>query len=149
MAGGRQSSEVEIAQPRIVVIGGGFGGLSVARKLGGAPCRVTLIDRQNFHLFVPLLYQVATAVLSPGDIAEPIRRVLSRHGNVEVRMDEVTGIDTANRLVFMKEGAVDYDILVIATGSGQRYFGRPQWSAYAPGLKSIADGAENRDRKHA
>src|SRR5690606_37204337 len=132
--------------PHIVVIGGGFGGLSVARRLGGAPCRVTLIDRQNFHLFVPLLYQVATAALSPGDIAEPIRQVLARDRNVEVRLDEVTGVDTARRRVVTKTGEIGYDVLVIATGSGQSYFGHPEWATHAPGLKSIADAQEIRNK---
>lgn len=141
-----QETKPAAVGPHIVVIGGGFGGLSVARRLGGAPCRVTLIDRQNFHLFVPLLYQVATAALSPGDIAEPIRQVLARDRNVEVRLDEVTGVDTARRRVVTKTGEIGYDVLVIATGSGQSYFGHPEWATHAPGLKSIADAQEIRNK---
>lgn len=132
--------------PHVVIVGAGFAGLSVARKLGSRPCRVTIIDRQNFHLFVPLLYQVASTVLSPGDIAEPIRRVLSRHQNVEVLLDEVTGIDTAARKVITREQSIDYDALVIATGSGQSYFGHPEWARHAPGLKTLEDAIEIRNK---
>lgn len=132
--------------PHVVIVGGGFGGLSVARKLGGARCRVTVVDRRNFHLFVPLLYQVATAVLSPAEIAEPIRRILSRYKNVEVLLGEVTAVDAANKRVLLGDRAIDYDVLVLAPGSGQSYFGHAEWAAHAPGLKSVEDATEIRHK---
>jgi NADH:ubiquinone reductase (H+-translocating) len=133
-------------QPHVVIVGAGFGGLAVARGLGGAPVRVTVIDRRNYHLFVPLLYQVATAALSPADIAAPIRSILSRHGNVRVLLGEVTGIDPERRRVHLGERAIAYDQLVLATGSGQSYFGLEEWAAHAPGLKTIEDAREIRGR---
>jgi NADH:ubiquinone reductase (H+-translocating) len=132
----------------VVVVGAGFGGLEVAKTLGGKPAvRVTLIDRRNYHLFVPFLYQVATATLSPADVARPIRSILSRYANVEVLLGEVTGVDTAARRVLMGgHAAVGYDDLVIATGSGQSYFGHGEWARHAPGLKTIEDAREIRGR---
>lgn len=138
------------AAVRVVIVGGGFAGLAAARGLsrGGAAgrCRVTLIDRRNHHLFQPLLYQVATASLSPADIAAPIRKVLSRQRNATVLLGEVVRIDTESRHVEMREGRVPYDILVLACGVGQSYFGHDDWAADAPGLKSIEDAVEIRRR---
>ncbi len=126
--------------PRVVIVGAGFGGLYCAQALGGKPVDVTVVDRRNFHLFVPLLYQVATAALSPADIAQPIRRVLSRYRNIEVRMDEATGIDREARRLLLKSGAaLDYDRLVVAAGSEYDYFGHDAWARFAPGLKTLED----------
>ncbi|HZH25930.1 MAG TPA: NAD(P)/FAD-dependent oxidoreductase [Azospirillaceae bacterium] len=133
-------------RPHVVIVGAGFGGLSAARALGGAPVRVTLVDRQNYHLFVPLLYQVATAVLSPADIAQPIRRLVARHPNIDVVMGEVTGIDAASRRLILSNGYIPYDKLVIAAGSTHGYFGHDEWAAHAPGLKTIEDARRIRGR---
>lgn len=128
------------APAHVVIVGAGFGGLACAQALGGTGIRVTVIDRNNYHLFVPLLYQVATAALSPADIAQPIRRILARHRNIEVRLGEVCGIDAAAKRVRLADGGtVAYDRLVIATGSSYNYFGHDEWAAAAPGLKSIED----------
>lgn len=128
------------SSPHVVIVGAGFGGLACAGGLGRTPVRVTVIDRQNHHLFVPLLYQVATAALSPADIAQPIRRMLGRYPNVEVRMAEVTGVDTAARRVRLADGAaVPYDRLVLATGSSYGYFGHDEWAENAPGVKTVED----------
>ena len=125
-------------RPHVVIVGAGFGGLACAEALGGTDARVTVIDRRNYHLFVPLLYQVATAALSPADIAEPIRRILSRHANIDVVMAEVTGLDRAGKRVLLADGSfVPYDRLVLATGSSYNYFGHDDWSEIAPGLKTI------------
>lgn len=127
-------------RPHVVIVGAGFGGLACAEALGRRSVRVTIIDRHNYHLFVPLLYQVATAALSPADIAEPVRRVLRRHRNVDVIMGEVTGVDLVRRRVLVDDaGYVPYDRLVLATGSKYNYFGNNHWEAFAPGLKTIAD----------
>jgi NADH dehydrogenase len=133
-------------RPHVVIIGGGFGGLYAAKELGGAPVRVTLIDRRNHHLFQPLLYQVATAVLNPGDIAAPIRAVLRGFSNIEVRLAEVTGIDVAGRRVLLGEEAVGYDHLIVAAGATHSYFGHAEWEPLAPGLKSIEDALDMRRR---
>jgi NADH dehydrogenase len=133
-------------QPRVVIIGAGFGGLKAARRLGRAPVHVTVIDRANHHLFQPLLYQVATAGLSPADIAAPIRGVLRRQRNTEVMLGEVTGINVAGRAVLVDERRVPYDYLVVATGARHSYFGHPEWERVAPGLKSIADATAIRRR---
>ncbi|HEY7231502.1 MAG TPA: NAD(P)/FAD-dependent oxidoreductase [Pseudolabrys sp.] len=134
-------------QPHIVIIGAGFAGLACAKALGNASARVTVIDRTNYHLFVPLLYQVATAALSPADIARPIRRILGRFKNIDVLLGEVTGIDTATRMVKVNSGAVGpYDKLVIATGSLYSYFGHPQWQAFAKGPRSLQDARAIRTR---
>ena len=131
--------------PRVVIVGAGFGGLEAALKLRHAPAQVTVIDRNNHYVFQPLLYQVATAYLSPADITAPIRNVLRHQRNTEVLLAEVTDVDVAARRVLIRDettGAargVPYDYLVLATGAGQSYFGRDEWEAYAPGLKSIPD----------
>jgi len=123
-----------------VIVGGGFGGLDAARKLARAAVRITLIDRHNYHLFQPLLYQVATAALSPADIAAPIRSILSRACNVRVLLDEVTDVDAATSNVRLATGgSLDYDWLILGTGARHSYFGHADWAASAPGLKSIED----------
>ncbi|HEX8469673.1 MAG TPA: NAD(P)/FAD-dependent oxidoreductase [Brevundimonas sp.] len=131
---------------QVVIIGGGFGGLEAAKALEHAPVEVTLIDRQNHHCFQPLLYQVATATLSPADVAWPIRAILSRQRNVRVVMAHVTGLDTAGRRVCSNRGEFSYDHLVIATGATHAYFGHEDWARYAPGLKRIEDATEIRRR---
>jgi len=132
--------------PRIVIIGGGFGGLAAAKALAHAPAEVVLIDRQNHHLFQPLLYQVATAALSPADIAWPIRRILRHQSNAQVLMAEVTGIDIERKQVLMGTRAEPYDYLVIASGATHAYFGHDDWAPYAPGLKQIIDATDIRRR---
>jgi NADH dehydrogenase len=132
--------------PHVVVIGGGFGGLAVARKLAKAKVRITLLDRRNHHLFQPLLYQVATAALNPSDIAIPIRAPLANQANVRVLLAEATGIDTASRTVTLDSGSLHYDYLVVATGATHSYFGKDQWAPIAPGLKNIEDALEIRRR---
>lgn len=131
---------LETPRPRVVIVGAGFGGLSCARALARAPVDVTVIDRQNHHLFQPLLYQVATAALSPADIAAPIRGILRSQRNARVLLDRVTGIDRTNRLVQTASGhPVPYDLLVLGTGARHGYFGHEEWSANAPGIKTIDD----------
>src|ERR1035441_690668 len=131
---------------RVVIVGGGFGGLYAARRLGSAPVSLTLIDRRNFHLFQPLLYQVATGALSPGEIASPLRAVLHKQRNTEVIMGEVRDIDVANRRVVLTDAEVPYDDLVISTGATHHYFGNDQWAPLAPGLKTIEDATAIRSR---
>jgi len=131
---------------RVVIIGGGFGGLYAARALRRAPVDVTLVDRRNFHLFQPLLYQVATASLSPGDIASPLRNILRRQKNVRVWLAEARSIDVARRTVTLEDGALDYDWLILATGATHAYFGHSEWERFAPGLKSIEDAFAMRRR---
>ena len=132
---------------RVVIIGAGFAGIEVARGLGGARADVTLIDRQNYHLFQPLLYQVATAALSPADIAEPVRRMLRRYSNITVMLGEVVKISAAEKHIALVDGTVvPYDILVIASGATHAYFGHDTWEKYAPGLKSIDDARDIRSR---
>ena len=132
--------------PHIVIAGAGFGGLRAARALKRGDVRITVIDRRNYHLFQPLLYQVATAGLSPNDIAYPIRAVLRRQKNTRVFLAEVVAIDTKRRKVILQDGEVEYDYLILASGAGHSYFGHPEWEAYAPGLKSIEDALEIRRR---
>ena len=131
---------------RVVIVGGGFGGLEAAKALQNAPVAITLIDRQNHHCFQPLLYQVATATLSPADVAWPIRGILSRQRNVRVVMANVTGVDVEARLVRTNSGDFPYDELVIATGATHAYFGHEEWARNAPGLKRIEDATEIRRR---
>jgi NADH:ubiquinone reductase (H+-translocating) len=156
------------AVPHVVILGGGFGGLDAARTFAGAPVRVTLIDRHNYHLFQPLLYQVATAALSPGDVASPIRWVLRRQQNVKVLLAEVRGIDLAAKRVLLDAGgqerpersagheptspasllppptSIEYDHLIVATGAAHAYFGHSEWARRAPGLKTLDDALEIR-----
>jgi NADH dehydrogenase len=132
--------------PTVVIVGGGFGGLHVARGLGQAPVEVLLIDRQNHHLFQPLLYQVASAVLSPADIAQPIRRLLRKQQNTRVVMGEVQAIDPLRRAVNVSGTDVHYDYLVLAAGATHSYFGKDEWAERAPGLKSVDDALEIRRR---
>ena len=131
-------------RPHVVIVGGGFGGLHAALSLKNAPVQVTLIDRRNFHLFQPLLYQVATGGLSPGNIASPLRAVLKRQKNTRVLLAEVTGFDVANRRAILRDGQVEYDTLVVAGGSSHHYFGNDGWKKFAPGLKTIEDAIKIR-----
>ena len=133
-------------RPRIVIVGAGFGGLSAAHALGGAAADVTVIDRRNYHLFQPLLYQVATAGLSPAQIASPIRAILRRAANVRVVLGKVTGIDKERRVVQLDDRDVPYDQLVLATGARHAYFGHDEWERVAPGLKKIDDATAIRRR---
>ncbi len=132
--------------PRIVIIGAGFGGLLAARHLSHQPVRITLIDRHNHHTFQPLLYQVATAGLSPGEIASPIRWILRHDKNIEVLLGEVIGFDLERRIVFLTDEHVSYDYLIIAAGASHAYFGHDEWEWLAPGLKTIEDALEIRRR---
>jgi NADH:ubiquinone reductase (H+-translocating) len=133
---------------RVVIVGGGFGGLYAAKELGKTAAQVTLIDKRNFHLFQPLLYQVATGTLSPADISSPLRGILSKCRNVQVLMDEVVGIDPAAQKVMLREHeqTVEYDSLIVATGVSHHYFGNEHWKPDAPGLKTIEDALEMRRR---
>ena len=133
-------------RPHVVIIGGGFGGLEAAKKLGSQPLRLTVIDRTNYHLFQPLLYQVATAALSPADIAAPLRAVLTKHENIEVMLAEVKSIDVNARTISTGDRGIVYDYLILATGSRHSYFGNDQWEQLAPGLKSLEDAVELRRR---
>jgi NADH dehydrogenase len=133
-------------KPRVVIIGAGFGGLEAAKKLCGEVVQVTMVDRTNYHLFQPLLYQVATAALSPADIAAPVRAILSKCKNLEVILAEVESIDVNAKKVKMFDGDLDYDYLIVATGARHSYFGHPEWERLAPGLKSLEDAVEIRRR---
>jgi len=133
-------------KPRVVIIGAGFGGLEAAKKLAGKGVRVTMVDRTNYHLFQPLLYQVATAALSPADIAAPVRAILSKSKNMEVILAEVESIDVNAKKVRMVDEELDYDYLIVATGARHSYFGHPDWEKLAPGLKSLEDAVEIRRR---
>jgi NADH dehydrogenase len=136
-----------LRRPRVVIVGGGFAGIHAAQGLRRLPLDVTVIDRRNHHTFQPLLYQVALAVLSPADIAQPIRMILRHQTNTEILMDEVVGIDTARRQVRLLSGAeIPYDYLVLATGATHSYLGHDDWAAIAPGLKTIEDAIEIRRR---
>jgi NADH dehydrogenase len=130
----------------VVVVGGGFGGLRATQCLEDAPVRVTLVDRRNFHLFQPLLYQVATGGLSPANIAAPLRAILRRQRNAQVLLGEVLDIDLDARRVVLRVGELAYNTLVVATGVSHSYFGRPEWEAHAPGLKTVEDATEIRRR---
>ncbi len=133
--------------PRVVIIGGGFGGLYAARALAEAPVQVTLVDRRNHHVFQPLLYQVATAALNPSDIAAPIRGVLRQQANARVLLAEAAGIDLPGRIVRLADGdALPFDYLIVATGATHSYFGHEDWAPVAPGLKTLEDAIEIRSR---
>ena len=134
------------ARPTVVIVGGGFAGLQAARALAHAPAQVILLDRQNYHLFQPLLYQVATAALSPGDIAEPLRAILRKQANARVVLSEVSGVDVDGRRVLLGSEKLAYDYLVVATGARHAYFGHDEWEALAPGLKTLDDALEIRRR---
>ena len=134
------------SQPRIVILGGGFGGLYAAKHLKRANARVTVVDRRNFHLFQPLLYQVATAALNPGDIAYPIRSVLAHQSNTNVILGDAISVDVDRKIVKLTDGEVAYDYLIIATGATHSYFNHPEWERTAPGLKTIEDALEIRRR---
>jgi NADH dehydrogenase len=141
------SSPLTGRKPRVVIIGGGFGGLYAARALKRDDVEVTLLDRTNHHLFQPLLYQVATATLAPSDITAPIRWLLRKHAHTTVLMAEVTGVDVGRRIVETADaGPIEYDFLIVATGARHAYFGHPEWEPLAPGLKSIDDAMELRQR---
>ncbi len=136
-----------MSQKHIVIIGGGFGGLYAAQKLQGLDARITLIDKRNFHLFQPLLYQVATGVLSPADIASPIRGVLANQKNITVLMGEVTDINAESQKILIRGGEeIDYDYAIVATGVSHHYFGNDHWSEWAPGLKTVEDAINMRRR---
>jgi NADH dehydrogenase len=130
--------------PHVVIVGGGFGGLSAARALRASPVRVTVLDRRNHHVFQPLLYQVATAALSPGDIAYPIRAILRRQKNADVLLADATAVHAARRTLVLRDGSLDYDFLVLAAGATHSYFGHDDWEKAAPGLKSLEDALEIR-----
>src|SRR5438445_765370 len=139
------------AVPRVVIVGGGFGGLAAAKALRKTNAQVILVDRANHHLFQPLLYQVATSVLTPGQIASPIRGILYKQQNTTVVMGEVTGVDKEQKLVFVdstdrKGVPVRYDYLILATGATHSYFGHNEFEKYAPGLKSLADAVAIRNK---
>jgi len=135
------------SKPKVVIIGGGFGGLWAAKSLANKPVDVTLIDRKNHHVFQPLLYQVATAVLSPGEIAQPIRRILHYAKNIEVILGEAVGFDTTNNTVRLEDGTdVAFDYLIVAAGARHAYFGHDDWEVSAPGLKTLEDAVEIRRR---
>jgi NADH:quinone reductase (non-electrogenic) len=131
-------------RPRIVIVGAGFGGLEAAMHLGKAEADITVVDRRNYHLFQPLLYQVATAVLSPADIAQPIRSILSPHVNTRAMFASVTGVDIAGHAVLLHGRRLSYDQLVIATGARSHYFGHDEWAQFAPGLKTVEDATAMR-----
>src|SRR5829696_6975883 len=143
MTGGNLMSN----RPKVVIVGGGFGGLWAAKSLANKPVDVTLIDRKNHHVFQPLLYQVATAVLSPGEVARPIRRILHFAKNIEVILGEVVDFDTANDRIRLEDGSeVPFDYLIVAAGARHAYFGHDEWEVSAPGLKTIEDAVEIRRR---
>ena len=136
----------ETADLRVVIIGAGFGGLEAAKHLGNKPVRVTVIDRTNYHLFQLLLYQVATAALSPADIAAPVRGILGKYKNIEVILAEVQAVDVETRMVRTAEREIHFDYLIVATGARHSYFGHGEWEKLAPGLKSLEDAVEIRRR---
>ncbi len=140
------SFDATVRNPRVVIIGAGFGGLSAAKRLAKSPCQITLIDRHNYHLFQPLLYQVATAALSPADIASPIRCIVRHHRNVNVILANVSGVDLDRGDVIAQTHRVPFDTLIVATGAQHAYFGHNDWAGYAPALKTIDDATYLRRR---
>src|SRR6187455_1638189 len=146
-----QVTSADVAVHRVVIVGGGFGGLFAAKFLRRAPVEVTLVDRSNYHLFQPLLYQLATGILSAGEVAPPIRDVLRRHDNVTVELATVSGFDLSARTVTARRPddvvrTYEYDSLIVATGATQSYFGHDEFARYAPGMKTIDDAIELRRR---
>jgi NADH dehydrogenase len=141
-----KDADDQLKRRKVVIVGAGFGGLYAAREMNSLPVDVTLLDKRNYHLFQPLLYQVATGGLSPGDISSPIRAVLKKCRNVRVYQEEVVDIDPLARVVRTRKSNFPYDILVMATGSSHHYFGNDHWQKYAPGLKSIEDATDIRSR---
>lgn len=141
-----ETAQKQTALPRVVIIGGGFGGLTAAQALSRAQVQITLIDRTNHHLFQPLLYQVAIAGLSPADIASPIRSILRQQKNVTVLLDEAVSADLSRRVIQLREGQLSYDYLILATGGRTSYYGHDEWERFAPGLKSLDDALEIRHR---
>src|SRR6516165_1411263 len=139
-------TEKPTRRPRVLIVGAGFGGLAAAKRLAGQPVDVTIIDQRNYHLFQPLLYQVATAALSPADVAWPIRSIFANHANIRVVFGKVDGIDLEKRKVKSDRVSVNYDHLILATGSYHSYFGHDEWAMNAPGLKRITDATEIRKR---
>src|SRR5687768_16952847 len=139
-------SDRPVSEPHVVIVGGGFGGLNAAKAFRNAPVRVTLVDRTNHHLFQPLLYQVATASLSPADIAVPIRSVLSRQRNVRVLLGEVKAVDLAGRRITVDADTMDYDYLILAVGAANNYFGHDEWARFAPALKNLDEALTIRER---
>ena len=135
-----------MARPRIVIVGAGFGGRSAAHALGGAEADVTVVDQRNYHLFQPLLYQVATAGLSPAQVASPIRAILRHAANIKVILGSVSGVDRQRHVVKLDDREIEYDHLVLATGSRHAYFGHEEWADAAPGLKKIDDATDMRRR---
>src|SRR5450755_862375 len=133
-------------KPRVVIVGAGFGGLTAARRIARLPVRVTVLDRRNHHTFQPLLYQVATAGLSPGEIAAPIRSILRDLPNVEVLLEEVVDFKLENKQVITRDQTLNYDLLILASGATHAYFGHEEWEPLAPGLKTIEDALEIRRR---
>src|SRR5579864_3732141 len=131
---------------RVLILGGGFGGLKAAKALKRAPVQVTLLDRRNFHLFQPLLYQVATGSLSPGEISSPLRAVFRRQKNTQILLGEATDLDVQHRRVILLDGEIEYDSLIVATGSADYYFGHEEWKQSAPGLKSIEEATAVRHK---
>ena len=140
------SEQQNQSPPHVVIVGGGFGGLYAAKALGRAPVKVTLIDKRNFHLFQPLLYQVATGTVSPADIASPLRAVLSRHKNTQVLLGEVVDLDPEQQKVILRDEELAYDTLIVATGVSHHYFGNDDWKEIAPGLKTVEDALDIRRR---
>lgn len=141
-----EQSQHTTGRHHVVIVGGGFAGLYAARALGRAPVDVTVIDRNNFHLFQPMLYQVATGELPADDIASPLRAVLAKQKNTEVLMAEVTGVNVEGRQIEMGGRTISYDTLILATGSHYNYFGHPEWQQIAPSLKTIEDAIAVRSR---
>ncbi len=141
-----EEKQEESARPRVVIIGGGFGGLQAAHRLAQAEAQVVVIDRHNYHLFQPLLYQVATAALSPAEVAYPIRRIFRKQENVNVRLGEVESVDLEAKRIVVSGTSLNYDFLIIAAGATHSYFGNDEWSKHAPGLKTVDDALEMRRR---
>ncbi|NJO77101.1 MAG: NAD(P)/FAD-dependent oxidoreductase [Cyanobacteria bacterium RM1_2_2] len=140
------SQAEQSAKPHVVIVGGGFGGLYAAKALGNSATQVTLIDKRNFHLFQPLLYQVATGTLSPADISSPLRGILGKYRNITVLMEEVTDVDPESKKLMLRGRELDYDTLIVATGVSHFYFGNDHWKTTAPGLKTVEDALEMRRR---